>query len=59
MDSLKRALSSTDFVLTFGHQGLWCARAETKDVIMLNAHSVSAVDETAAGDAFIGYLMAA
>ena len=56
---LRERFTSTDMVLTLGHQGLWCARAETKDVIMLNAHSVSAVDETAAGDSFIGYLMAA
>ena len=55
---LRERFTSTDLVLTLGHQGLWCARAETKDVIMLDAHSVSAVDETLLVT-FIGYLAAA
>ena len=47
----------TAILLTLGREGLrfrgW------GEVIDLDAFSVEAVDETAAGDAFIGYLMAA
>lgn len=45
-----------DIVLTAGEAGLHCARGE--DVAFLPAIPVTAVDETAAGDAFIGYLLA-
>ena len=56
--ALRDRFPGTDLVLTLGRQGLWCVQAETKESIALGAHEVTAVDETAAGDAFIGYLMA-
>ena len=45
-----------DIVLTAGSGGLVHARGER--LARLSAHPVDAVDETAAGDAFIGYLLA-
>ena len=49
----------TDIVLTLGGQGLWCASANQPGILLLDSYRVEPVDETAAGDAFIGYLMAA
>ncbi len=48
----------SDIVLTQGRQGLSFAAAGSEQPIALGAYSVKAVDETAAGDAFIGFLMA-
>jgi ribokinase len=56
---LRQRYAATDIVLTLGGEGLWCAQAGQTTAIMLDSHEVDAVDETAAGDAFIGYLMAA
>ena len=53
---LNRQLPDTDIVLTLGEQGL-LARGPS-GACELPAIQVSAVDETAAGDAFIGFLMA-
>ncbi|MEM9623717.1 MAG: ribokinase [Pseudomonadota bacterium] len=47
-----------DLVLTLGAQGLWFHEAGAGSGQM-SSHSVQAVDETAAGDAFVGYLLAA
>ena len=49
----------TDIVLTLGGEGLWCASANQPGILLLDSYRVEPVDETAAGDAFIGYLMAA
>ena len=48
----------TSVVLTKGKDGLLCCDANTGTVLRLGSFEVSAVDETAAGDAFVGYLMA-
>ena len=48
----------SDIVLTQGRQGLSFAAAGSEQPIALGAYLVKAVDETAAGDAFIGFLMA-
>lgn len=53
---LADAHSGMDVILTAGSEGLTYAGAE--GVTRLAAHQVQAVDETAAGDAFIGYLLA-
>ena len=54
--SLCQRYPNMDVVLTLGREGLLYAnRDETRT---MPAYSVQAVDETAAGDAFIGYLMA-
>ena len=56
LDRLSDLLPETAIVLTLGCQGLlYRSRA---GMGMLGAYSVDVVDETAAGDAFIGYLMA-
>lgn len=57
LDILRRRLPHTDIVLTLGRDGLIHARGE--DASTLEAYPVQAVDETAAGDAFIGFLLAA
>ena len=56
--ALRDRFPGTDLVLTLRRQGLWCVQAETNESIALGAHEVTAVDETATGDAFGGYLMA-
>ena len=56
---LRQRYPDTDIVLTLGGEGLWCASANQSEVLILDSYQVAAVDETAAGDAFIGYLMAA
>ena len=57
VDALRTRLPATDVVLTLGADGL--VHAGDGGVTTLPAFAVDAVDETAAGDAFIGYLMAA
>ena len=56
---LHQRYPDTDIVLTLGGDGLWCAPANQSVALILDSYQVAAVDETAAGDAFIGYLMAA
>ena len=56
---LRQRYPDTDIVLTLGGEGLWSASANQSEVLILDSYQVAAVDETAAGDAFIGYLMAA
>ena len=56
---LRQRYPDTDIVLTLGSDGLWCTSANQSAVTILDSYQVAAVDETAAGDAFIGYLMAA
>lgn len=59
-DELKRRFAQSTIVVTMGGQGLhYVSAAEpAKARQFLPATSVQAVDETAAGDAFVGYLMA-
>lgn len=54
---LQQAVPKGHLVLTQGRHGL--RYAHQQQVFSLSAYSVTAVDETAAGDAFIGYLLAA
>ena len=54
---LQQALPQGHLVLTLGKQGL--RHAYNQQTYSLGAYTVTAVDETAAGDAFIGYLLAA
>lgn len=56
LDRLALRLPETDIVLTLGSAGLLFKSSTGKG--KLGAYSVDVVDETAAGDAFIGYLMA-
>ena len=53
MGNFTRPLSWYGPCLTLGRQGLWYVQTETKESIALGAHEVTAVDETAAGDAFV------
>ena len=55
--TLRHRYPDTDVVLTAGRDGL--THVGSRGGLELGAYSVAAVDETAAGDAFIGYLMAA
>ena len=55
--TLRHRYPDTDVVLTAGRDGL--THVGPRGGLELGAYSVAAVDETAAGDAFIGYLMAA
>ncbi len=55
--TLRHRYPDTDVVLTAGRDGL--THVGPRGGSELGAFSVAAVDETAAGDAFIGYLMAA
>ncbi len=57
LDKLRRRLPDATVVLTLGAAGLWYAEPDAAPR-SLPAFAVEAVDETAAGDAFIGYLMA-
>ncbi len=57
IDALKGRAPVADIVLTLGGDGLVYAGKD--GAIVLPAYPVQAVDETAAGDAFIGFLMAA
>jgi ribokinase len=54
---LAARLPRTEVVLTRGANGLIHVKGDR--LVKIDAVSVTAVDETAAGDAFIGYLMAA
>ncbi len=55
---LARRYPRTAIVLTLGSQGLMCREPDTMQTLKMGAFSVEPVDETAAGDAFVGYLMA-
>ena len=48
----------THLVLTRGKEGLWVYDALTQSCMQMSAFKVQPVDETAAGDAFVGYLLA-
>ena len=56
--ALRVRCPAADVVLTLGADGLVYADAASDDATTLPALAVDAVDETAAGDAFIGFLMA-
>ena len=56
MTALADRAPTADIVLTLGADGLVYSRAG--ELATLPAYEVDAVDETAAGDAFIGFLMA-
>ena len=49
----------THVVLTRGKDGLMCYDADSRQQHEMGTFEVTAVDETAAGDAFVGYLLAA
>ena len=57
LDVLCRRYPSCDVVITLGRDGLRHGRGDAR--LRLEAFAADAVDETAAGDAFVGYLMAA
>ena len=57
LNTLRQRYPGMDVVLTLGRDGLLHAAAD--ETRTMAAFAVQAVDETAAGDAFIGYLMAA
>ena len=57
LEILCRLYPSCDVVITLGRDGLRHGRADER--VRLDAFPADAVDETAAGDAFVGYLMAA
>ncbi|MYE12163.1 MAG: ribokinase [Gammaproteobacteria bacterium] len=57
LDVLCRRYPACDIVITLGRDGLRHGRRDAR--LRLPAFSADAVDETAAGDAFVGYLMAA
>jgi len=57
-DALAARCPGTHIVLTKGKDGLLFRDADRKTTLSMSAFAVQAVDETAAGDAFVGYLMA-
>ena len=57
LEALCARYPACDIVLTLGREGLRYGKADER--VALDAFSVQAVDETGAGDAFVGYLMAA
>ena len=57
IDAITTRHDSLELVLTRGHEGLVWARGMQR--LRLGAFRVTAVDETAAGDAFTGHLLAA
>jgi len=57
LDALATRLPEVEIVLTLGGDGVCYQHRGTR--LALTAHSVDAVDTTAAGDTFIGYFMAA
>ena len=57
LDALCARYPSCDVVITLGRDGLRHGRGDAR--LRLDAFPADAVDETAAGDAFVGYLMAA
>ncbi len=58
-DALRHDFPATSVVLTCGGDGLSCFDADTGAQTRMGSFSVTPVDETAAGDAFVGYLLAA
>ena len=56
VEALRKRLPNAAIVLTLGRDGL--ISADSSGVAALPAYAATAVDETAAGDAFIGFLMA-
>lgn len=58
MQALRDDYPEAASVLTLGGAGLHYLRAGGDNFEFLGAHSVTPVDETAAGDAFTGYLLA-
>ncbi len=57
-DALVARYPGVSLVLTMGKDGLRFYDAETRQRHQMGAYTVQPVDETAAGDAFVGYLMA-
>lgn len=57
-DALVASFPRTHVVLTQGQHGLLCYDGERNEQWRLSAFAVEPVDETAAGDSFVGYLMA-
>ena len=57
--SLLARYPQTHVVLTRGKDGLMCYDADTRQQHEMGTFEVTPVDETAAGDAFVGYLLAA
>jgi ribokinase len=57
IDAIASRHPSLELVLTRGHEGLVWARGAQR--LRLGAFRVTAVDETAAGDAFTGHLLTA
>ena len=57
LEALCDRYPACDVVLTLGRQGLRYGKGDERS--SLGAYTVQAVDETGAGDAFVGYLMAA
>ena len=55
---LRARYPDTAVVLTLGEQGLQFQDVHTHQYGQLSAYNVQAVDETAAGDAFVGYFLA-
>ena len=51
-------LQDTDVVMTLGKDGLRMCSGRDRTQSSLTAYEVTAIDETAAGDAFVGYVMA-
>lgn len=58
-DALCAQFEGVDIVLTLGKDGLRTCTGVERAQAFMSAFDVEAVDETAAGDAFVGYLMAA
>lgn len=56
--ALVKRYPHTHTVLTRGKDGLMCYDANEHQTYEMGTFSVAAVDETAAGDAFVGYLLA-
>ena len=56
--ALKARCPDTHLVMTRGSEGLMFSEAGQADVYSMGAYAVRAVDETAAGDAFVGYVLA-
>ncbi len=59
MAALKERYPNAASVLTLGSEGLHYFEPESSGFNFVPAHTVTPVDETAAGDAFTGYLLAA
>ena len=57
-DWLINAYPKIDIVLTLGEEGVWSYRAKDSARKGMGSFNIDATDETAAGDSFIGFLMA-